>query len=167
MKNPLLVQADPPPRLEREFTIVGKPLNRRDALEKVTGRAEYSGDIRLPNMLYGKILRCPHPRARIVRLNTADAENLPGVRAILTKENTKGWFTYWYKIPQIAFPECLTYEGHEVAAVAAEDISIAQQALDLIQVEYEILRPTLNVEAALSEPRPPLVGDEEMIDDAR
>lgn len=161
MKNPLLVKGAPPPRLEREFTIVGKPVNRRDAPEKVTGRAEYTGDIKLPNMLYGKILRCPHPRARIVRLDTSDAESLPGVRAILTKENTGGWLTYWYKIPQIAFPECLTYEGQEVAAVAAEDISTAQRALDLIHVEYEILPPTLNAEAALSEPRPPLIADEE------
>jgi CO/xanthine dehydrogenase Mo-binding subunit len=161
MKNPLLVKGSPPPLLDREFTIVGKPVNRRDALEKVTGRAEYSGDIRLPNMLHGKILRCPYPRARIVRLDTRGAENLPGVKAILTKENTRGWLTYWYKIPQIAFPECVTYEGQEVAAVAAEDITTAQKALDSIHVEYEILPPTLNAEKALTEPRPPLIADEE------
>jgi len=67
----LLVQGTPPPPLEREFTVVGKPLDRRDGVEKVTGHARYAGDIRLPNMLYGKILHCPHPRARVVKIDTS------------------------------------------------------------------------------------------------
>jgi xanthine dehydrogenase molybdenum-binding subunit len=132
----LLVKGFAPPILDRELTVVGKPLNRRDALEKVTGRAEYSGDIKLPGMLYGKILGCPYARARIIKIDTRKAEALAGVAAVLTKENTKGWRTYWYKVPQIAFPECITYEGQEVAAVAAKDIPTAQKALDLIEVEY-------------------------------
>ena len=157
----LLVMGKVPPSLDREFTVVGKPLNRRDGVEKVTGRAKYSGDIKLPNMLYGKILRCPYPRARIVKIDTSKAEALPGVKAIVTKENTKGWRTKWYLIPQIAFPECITYEGQEVAAVAAEDISIARRAVDLIDVEYEILTPMLDAEETLKSPPPPCVADEE------
>jgi CO/xanthine dehydrogenase Mo-binding subunit len=69
----LLVKGKVPPPLDREFTVVGKPLNRTDGVEKVTGRAKYSGDITLPNMLYGKILRCPYPRARIVKIDTSKA----------------------------------------------------------------------------------------------
>lgn len=160
-KSKLLVKGTPPPPLDREFTVVGKPLNRRDGVEKVTGRAKYSGDIRLPNMLYGKILRCPYARARILKIDTSKAEQLPGVKAVLTKENTKGWRTYWYLIPQIAFPECITYEGQEVAAVAAEHIDIARRALELIEVEYEVLTPMLDAEETLESPPPPCVADEE------
>ena len=161
VESKLLVKGTPPPPLDRELTVVGKPLNRRDAAEKVTGRAKYSGDIRLPGMLYGKILHCPYPRARIVKLDTSKAEVLPGVKAVLTKENTKGWRTSWYKIPEIAFSEVTTHEGGEVAAVAAEDITIAQKALELIEVEYEVLTPMLDAGEALKNPPPPLVGDEE------
>ncbi|UCG06760.1 MAG: xanthine dehydrogenase family protein molybdopterin-binding subunit [Desulfobacterales bacterium] len=157
----LLVKGSPPPLLDRELTVVGKSLNRRDALEKVTGKAEYSGDIKLPDMLYAKILGCPYPRARIIKIDTNKAEALPGVAAVLTKENTKGWRTYWYKVPQIAFPECITYEGQEVVAVAAEDIHTAQRALDLVDVEYEVLTPMLYKEETLKNPQPPLIADEE------
>lgn len=161
VESKLLVRGTPPSPLDRELTVVGKPLNRRDAAEKVTGQAKYSGDIKLPGMLYGKILYCPHSRARIVKLDTSKAEMLPGVKAVLTKENTKGWRTSWYKVPEIAFPEVITHEGGEVAAVAAEDITIAQKALDLIDVEYEVLTPMQEVEETLKSPPPPLVADEE------
>jgi xanthine dehydrogenase molybdenum-binding subunit len=157
----LLVKGTPPPPLEREFTVVGQPLDRRDGVEKVTGRAKYSGDMTLPDMLYGKILHCPHPRARVIKINTRRAESLPGVRAVLTKENTKGWRTYWYEIPQIACPEYLTYEGQELAAVAAEDAAVAQRALELIDIEYEVLPPMLDAEEALKHPIPLCLGDEE------
>jgi xanthine dehydrogenase YagR molybdenum-binding subunit len=160
-ENKLLVKGTPPPPLGREFTVVGKSLNRSDGVEKVTGRAEYAGDIRLPNMLYGKILHSPHPRARILKIDTRKAGKLPGVKAVLTKENTKGWRTYWYEIPQIAFPECLTYEGQEVAVVAAEDLATAQRALELIDVEYVVLPPMLNAEETLNTPPPAYVADEE------
>lgn len=160
-ESKLLVKGTPPSPLNREFTVVGKPLNRKDGLEKVTGRAEYSGDIKLPDMVYAKILRSPYPRARILKIDASKAERLTGVKAILTKENTKGWRTYWYEVPQIAFPECITYEGQEVAAVAAEDITIVQRALELIEVEYEVLPPMLNAEETLNNPPPLCVADEE------
>src|SRR5512135_2484355 len=129
-ESKLLVKGLVPPPLDRELTVVGKPLNRRDAAEKVTGQAKYAGDIKLPGMLYGKTLHCPHPRARIKKIDASKAEALPGVRAVLTKENTpKGWRTTWYRVPQLAFPESITYEGMEVAAVAADDVTIARKAL--------------------------------------
>jgi CO/xanthine dehydrogenase Mo-binding subunit len=161
VESKLLVKGSPPPPLERELTIVGKSFDRRDAAEKVTGEAKYAGDIKLPNMLYGKTLHCPHPRARIIKIDTSKAEALPGVRAILTKENTKGWRTSWYKVPELAFPECITHEGVEVAAVAAEDVTLVQRALELIDVEYEVLTPMLDAEEILKSPPPPLVADEE------
>lgn len=160
-ESKLLVMGTVPPALDREFTVVGKPLNRRDGAEKVTGRAQYSGDIKLPNMLYAKILRCPYPRAKVIKLDTSKAEALPGVKAVLTRKTTEAWYTYWYRVPQIAFPECITYEGQEVAAIAAEDIAIAQRALELVDVEYEVLNPMIDAEDTLKNPPPLRVADEE------
>lgn len=161
LEGRLAVEGAIPHPLDREFTIVGKSFDRRDGAEKVTGRAKYSSDITLPNMLYAKILRCPHPRARIVKIDTRKAESLPGVKAVLSKENTKGWYTYWYWVPQIAFPEYITYEGQEVAAIGADNIEIAQRALELIDVEYEVLEPVIDPEEALNTSRTfPLVGEE-------
>ncbi len=157
----LLVEGSPPQKLEREFTSVGQSLDRRDAFDKVTGEAKYSGDMKLPGMLYGKTLHCPYPRARIVKLDTGKAEKLPGVRAVLTKDNTGGWRTSWYKVQEIAFPELITHEGVEVAAVAAEDIDTARRALELIEVEYEVLTPMLDAEETLKNPPPPCISDEE------
>ncbi len=157
----LLVNGTPPPKLERELSVVGKSINRLDGLEKVTGEARYSGDLKMPGMLYGKILHCPHPRARIVRLNTDKAEALPGVKAIITRKNCEGWRTYWYNVPELAFADVLTHEGQEVAVVAAEDPVTAQKAIELIDVEYEILTPMINAEEVLNSPPPELVGDEE------
>ena len=160
-KNRLLVEDTPPPPLDREFTVVGRSLNRVDGIEKVTGRAVYSGDLKLPGMLFGRILHCPHPRARIVKIDTSKAEGLPGVRALLTKDNTEGWRTYWYTVPQIALPECITYEGQEVAVVATEDAAIAQKAIELIEVEYDVLPPMIDAEETLQNPPPPCVAGEE------
>ena len=115
----------------------------------MTGRAVYAGDVKLPGMLYAKILRSPHAHARIISIDTSEAEKLPGVKAILTKDNTAGWYTYWYRVPQPAFPDVVSYVGHEVAAVAAEDIDTAKKAIDLIKVEYEILPAIFDAEEAM------------------
>jgi CO/xanthine dehydrogenase Mo-binding subunit len=160
-ESKLLVKGNRPRPLDREMTVVGKPFDRRDASQKVTGEAKYAGDMKLPNMLYGKTLHCPHPRARIIKIDTARAEALPGVRAVLTKENAKGWRTAWYKVPELAFPECVTHEGVEVAAVAAEECATAQRALEMINVVYDVLSPMLDAEETMKVPPPPLVADEE------
>ena len=149
IKPALLVQGWVPPDLDREFTVVGKPLNRIDGPEKATGRAQYAGDIKLPGMLYAKILRSPYAHARIKSIDTSEAEKLPGVKAILTKDNTPGWYTYWYRVPQPAFPDIVSYVGHEIAAIAAEDIDTARRAMELIKVEYEILPAVFDAEEAM------------------
>ena len=93
-----------PPPLGRELAVIGRSLDRRDALEKVTGAAIYSSDMTRPGMLHAKILRSPHPHARIRRMDTSRAAALPGVHAVLSCENTEGWHTYWYMIAQPALP---------------------------------------------------------------
>ena len=144
----LLVKGKPPSPLDRELSIIGREIDRADALEKATGEAEYTGDIKLSHMLYAKCLRSPYAHARIKRINTARAEALPGVRAIIHKDNCVGWRTYWYLIPQPAFPEFVSYVGQEVAAIAADDVDTAQKALELIEVEYEPLPYLLDVDQA-------------------
>jgi len=150
----LLVKGWVPQQLDRPFTVVGKRINRRDAVEKLTGTAVYANDITFPGMLHAKILRSPHPHARIKKIDTSRAESLPGVRAVISRNNCRDWFTYWYKIPQPAFPEVVTFVGQEIAAVAAEDPATAQRALELIDVEYEQLPAVFDVEEALSENSP-------------
>ena len=145
----LPVEGEVPPPLGRALTVVGRSVDRRDALEKVTGRAAYSSDMTLPGMLYAKILRSPHAHARIRRIDVSRAAALPGVHAILTKDNTRDWSTYWYMIPQPAFPDMIAYCGQEVAVVAAETIDIARRAVELIEVDYEVLPAALTPREAM------------------
>jgi CO/xanthine dehydrogenase Mo-binding subunit len=128
----------------------------------VTGDAMYSSDMTLPGMLHAKILRCPHAHARIRRIDTSRAAALPGVHAVLSLENTRGWHTYWYMIAQPAFPEEIAYAGQEVALVAAETVDIAVQALGLIEVEYEVLPAALTPRDAMKPdaPRVPVLDVE-------
>jgi xanthine dehydrogenase molybdenum-binding subunit len=160
-ESKLLVQGARPAPLDRDLTVVGQPIDRLDGLAKVTGQARYAGDLKVPGMLYGIVLRCPHPRAKIVRIDASKAEALAGVRAILTKENTRGWRTWWYEVGEPAFPQVLTREGQEVAAVAADDVPTAERARALIEVEYEVLPPMIDLEEVLGSPPPALVNDEE------
>ena len=158
----LLVHGEVPPPLGRELSVIGRSIDRRDALDKVTGAAMYSSDMTLPGMLHAKILRCPHAHARIVRIDTGRAAALPGVHAVLSLENTRGWHTYWYMIAQPAFPEEIAYAGQEVALVAAETVDIAAQALGLIEVEYEVLPAALTPRDAMKPdaPRVPVLDVE-------
>jgi len=158
----LLVHGDAPPPLGRDLAVIGRSINRRDALEKVTGQAVYSSDMTLPGMLHAKILRCPHAHARIRRIDTSRAAALPGVHAVLSLENTRGWHTYWYMIAQPAFPEEIAYAGQEVALVAAETVDIALHALGLIEVEYEVLPAAVTPREAMKPdaPRVPVLDVE-------
>jgi CO/xanthine dehydrogenase Mo-binding subunit len=149
VKGRLLVEGDAPPTLERDLAVVGRPINRRDALEKVTGAAMYSSDMALPSMLHAKILRCPYAHARVRRIDITRAAALPGVEAILTKDNTRDWHTQWYMIAQPAFPETVAYAGQEVAVVAATTPEIARAAVDLIEVDYEVLPAVFTPKAAM------------------
>ena len=155
-KGRLLVHGDAPPALERDLAVVGRSIDRRDALEKVTGQAEYSSDMALPGMLHAKILRSPHAHARIQRIDTTRAAALPGVHAVISCDNTSGWHTYWYMIAQPAFPTEIAYAGQEVAVVAAESVDVALEAVRLIEVDYEALPAALTPHEAMK-PSAPLV----------
>jgi xanthine dehydrogenase YagR molybdenum-binding subunit len=115
---------------------VGSAHPRIEGPEKVTGRAQYSSDVRLPGQLVARVLRSPHPHARIRRLDTGAASRLPGVHAVLTREDAPDM--EWYEGGRL-FGEELMFVGDEIAAVAAETEDIAEDALRLIEVEYERL----------------------------
>ncbi|MGP8079225.1 MAG: xanthine dehydrogenase family protein molybdopterin-binding subunit [Dehalococcoidales bacterium] len=121
--------------------VVGKGQPRIDGPEHVTGRAKYTCDIRLPGMLYARILRSPHPHARIKHLDTTKAVVFPGVRAVLSHNNTD---IAWNSEP--LFGEELVFAGDEVAALAADNDDIAGDALKLIAVEYEVLPFVIDAE---------------------
>jgi xanthine dehydrogenase YagR molybdenum-binding subunit len=137
---------------EAELAVVGKPLPRIDGLEKVSGRAKYTHDINLPHMLWMKTLRSPLPFARIVRIDTRKAEALPGVKLILTPENTD--LPYPHAGHNKLLDTTLRYVGDEVAAVVAVDEHTAADAVRLIEAEYEELPFVLDAEAALKEGAP-------------
>jgi len=128
-----------------EYSVIGKPVHRVDGPAKVTGSAKYTFDIELPNMLYGKILRSPYPHATILNIDTTQAEKLVGVKAVVTGKDTLGVKNgVWRRFPELCDEEILCrtkvrYIGDPVAAVAAVDEDVAEVALDLIDVEYEML----------------------------
>ncbi|NWF49437.1 MAG: xanthine dehydrogenase family protein molybdopterin-binding subunit [Ignavibacteriaceae bacterium] len=133
-----------------KLKIVGKPVSRIDAYEKVSGTASYTTDKFLPNMVYGKILRSPHPNAILKNLNTEKAEKLEGVLKILSFKNCPE--ISWYYDTSLLFDKNLRYQGDEVACVAAISERIALEALKLIEVEYETLPfVTTASEAMMSE----------------
>ena len=152
----LPVEGPQPERLDRRLEVIGTSVSRVDGVEKVTGRAKYSGDIALPGMLHAKIVRCPHAHARIRHIDVSKAAALDGVHAILTKDNVADWRTYWYMVPQPAFAAEIGYAGQEVAAVAADDVQTATRATELIDIEYEILPAALSLGDALR-PGAPIV----------
>lgn len=125
------------------------------ARAKVLGRAVYAGDIKLPGMLHGRVLRSPYPHARIVSIDTAAARALPGVKAVLTGADAPAqlWGTH-HKERAVLAKGLVRYCGEEVAAVAAVSDEIARDALDLIQVEYEELPAILSPDEAMDEDAP-------------
>ncbi|HZK91828.1 MAG TPA: xanthine dehydrogenase family protein molybdopterin-binding subunit [Stellaceae bacterium] len=157
--------------LDKEsLKVVGTRPIRPDGVDKVIGRASFGADMTMPGMLWGKVKRSPHAHARIVRIDTSKAAALPGVRAVVTAAD----------FPDIANEEafvgegpmnfrdlsrnCLArgkvlYDGHAVAAVAATSQAIADEALDLIEVEYQVLPHVIDVEAAMAEDAPILHDD--------
>jgi len=144
-----------------DFSWVGKGVPRVDALAKVTGSAKFTGDMTLPNMLYGKILRSPFPHARILNIDAARAGRLPGVKAVITGRDTPGEkygvFPHTRDQHLLAIDKA-RYIGDEVAAVAAVDEATAAEALELIHVEYEPLVPVFDPFEALKEGAPIIHG---------
>jgi CO/xanthine dehydrogenase Mo-binding subunit len=129
---------------------VGHPSSRIDALLRVTGRADYTGDLRLPDMLYARVLRSPHPHARIRRIDLSRAQAMPGVKAILTRENCDViWGSGDTRNQRYLFNNPVRFAGDAVAAVAAVDRHVAEEAIRAIQVDYETLPFVLDPEEAL------------------
>jgi 4-hydroxybenzoyl-CoA reductase alpha subunit len=140
---------------QEEYTVVGKRLPRIDSVDKVTGTAAYLGDLKIPGLLWGKILRSPYPHARILKVDTSRAERLPGVRAVATGRDTHairlGVVQKMANKSPLA-EDKVRFIGDEIAAVAADDEDIAEEALDLIEVEYEELPAVFDpIEAMKSE----------------
>ncbi len=137
------------------YSIIGKSFPNIDSPVKVRGAAVYAGDIKMPGMLIGKILRSPHAHARIVNIDSTKARNLQGVKAVLTGRDTLGLkYGFWRVRPELLDEQGLVTEkvrfiGDSVAAVAAIDEDTAEEALRLIEVEYELLPAVFSLEEAM------------------
>ena len=161
---------------------IGNETARVDAVERVTGQAKYTRDWKLPGMLYAKVLRSPHPHARIVSIDTTEAAALPGVRSIITHEDAQ---VVWgsgsvnggrqYNDPtkdatlhrRYIFNNPVRFVGDSVAAVAATDRHIAAQALTLIKVDYEELPFVLEPEESLADGAPQIWPEGNLCPDFR
>ena len=144
-----------------ERRAIGAPTPRVDGVDKTTGRAAYTADILLDGALFAKTLRSPYPHARIRSIDTADAERLPGVRAVVTGADIYEGARHGravIDVPVIA-QGVVRFVGEQVAAVAADDEETAQRALELIDVDYEELPAALDMDAAKAEGAP-LVHDD-------
>jgi CO/xanthine dehydrogenase Mo-binding subunit len=135
-------------KIMSELTVVGKPVTRVDAEEKITGQAVYGYDLVLPNMLYGKTLFSPKAHAKITKINTERAKKLPGVVAVVTGADAPWTHGEAVKDKPFLAQGKVRFIGEPVAAVAAEDEDIAQAAVKLIDVEYEDLPVYTDPEAA-------------------
>lgn len=152
------------------YKVIGTRPIRHDALDKVTGRAGYGADIHLPGMLHGKVLRSPHAHALIKSIDTSEAEKLPGVMATMTARDLPVLKDKLEEVGEsvvnlrdastnVLAPAKVLYHGHPVAALCATSPHIAEKALKLIKVEYEVLPAVLDVLEAMKEDAPLLHGD--------
>ena len=143
-----------------DLAVVGKRIPKLDAIDKATGRSEYIQDVKLPGMLYGKILYSKYAHAKILSIDTSKAMKLPGVRAILTGDDVppKMRLGFYKDNPPLKSGKVRSYRD-EVAAVAAVDPETAEEALDLIEVSYEALPGIFDPEEAMKEGAP-LVHEE-------
>lgn len=139
---------------EADLNVIGTRQPRLDGAEKCSGRSVFADDVELPGMLCGKILRSPHANARIKSIDTAKAEALPGVKAVITAADAKGIMGARRGGEPVFAIDTVTYKGREVAAVAALDERTAEQALQLIDVEYEEQPPVLIMRHALRDGAP-------------
>jgi CO/xanthine dehydrogenase Mo-binding subunit len=142
------------------YQVIGQPARRVDGAEKATGQARYAADVSLPGVLWGKSLHSPYAHARIVRIDTSAAQQVPGVHAVITGADVRGglWGRAVKDVPVLAYDR-VRFFGERVAAVAADDEDIAQRALDLIEVEYDELPAVFEPLAALKDDAPILHPD--------
>ena len=152
----------------QEYDVVGTRPIRHDGADKVTGRAQYSADIQLPGLLHAKVLRSPHVHARIKSIDPARALALPGVKVVVTSAEFAehsgrvadlgegGMINLKFLSNNCLAADKVLYKGHPVAAVAATSSHIAEEALSLIDVEYQVLPSVMNVLDAMKEDAPVL-----------
>ncbi|WP_374383200.1 xanthine dehydrogenase family protein molybdopterin-binding subunit [Dongia sp.] len=154
---------DNAPEGKRKFNVVGTRPLRPDGIDKVTGRAKFGADASAPGQLVGRILRSPHAHAIIKKIDTSKAEKLPGVKAVITRDDfpdhTGGSGGLYDTLCNVMAREKAFYEGHAVAAVAATSASIARQALKLIKVDYQVLPHVTDVDEAMKPGAPLLHSD--------
>src|SRR5471030_2551985 len=154
----------------KQFKWVGTRPVGPDGVPKVTGLAQYGADFAMPGELVGRILRSPHAHARIRSIDTSKAAALPGVKAVVTSADfPEQKFEYvgpervaqnfWHMTRNIMAREKALYEGHAVAAVAAASKTIADEALSLIAVDYEVLPHVIDVDEAMKPDAPLLFPD--------
>ena len=146
----------------REYKVIGSRPIRHDGVDKVTGRAVYGIDTHMQGMLQGQVLRSPHAHARIRSIDVSAARDLDGVHAVMTaadlpdpgmgeaEANESGMQSKRYKSASLMARDKVLFEGHPVAAVAATNRHVAEEALDRIRVDYELLPPVLDVIEAMS-----------------
>jgi xanthine dehydrogenase molybdenum-binding subunit len=139
--------------LTAKKTLIGQRVKKPDAPDKATGKTRYINDMVLPQMLIGKVLFAGRPHARIVRIDTAAAQALPGVHAVLTGKDATG-LKFGFSRDNVALKDKVRCEHDEIAAVAAETEEIALRAIELIEVEYEDLPPVFTPEAGAKEDAP-------------
>ena len=155
---------------KKDYKVVGTRPIRHDGLDKVTGRALYGADFQAVGLLHGKVLRSPYAHARIKSIDTSRAEAHPGVRAVVTAKDFpavenkiadlgEGATNVKDLQDNVLAGEKALYKGHQVAAVAAIDPHTAEEALELIDVEYEVLPPVVKVLDAMKEDAPLLHED--------
>lgn len=158
---------------EPELLYVGKSVQKPDVAQKVTGQAVYTDDIDMPGLTEGRLLHCPHAFARVKSIDVSKAKALPGVLAVLTHEDAPekqfSRSTMAEALPSFAYDgerqdqriltDICRYRGDCVAAVVAEDIYVAEQALDLIEVEYELLDPIFDPFEAMKPGAPAVHSD--------
>ena len=147
---------------------IGKNTVRPDGAEKVTGRAEYGADTSMPGMIWGSVLRSPHPHAKIISINTKKAEALKGVKAVITSKDIVdfpldtpvilGIQDMRWMCRNVMAKDKVLFHGHPLAAVAATTQEIAAKACELIEVEYEILPWSIDIEDAIK-PDAPILHD--------
>ncbi len=143
------------------YNVVGTRPVRHDASNKVTGRDQFGADIQFAGLLHGRILRSPFAHARIRSISTSKAEAMPGVKAVVTGDDLPKAddVALKYRRANILAGDKVLYAGQAVAAVAAVDLQIAEEALNAIQVEYEVLPPVLTAPEAMKKDAPVLHDD--------
>ena len=141
---------------------IGRDLTRADGAAKIRGAAQYTADVELPGMVYAKALRSTYPHARLVRVDASRAEKLSGVVAVLTRDDLKGMSAYFGPVvkdqPVVAIDR-VRYAGEVIAAVAADGRDVAEEALELIEVEYEPLPAVYDLLEAMEPEAPVLHAD--------